>query len=83
MVHRAAKRSIRLVLVRRVFTSTISNRAVKPRTADGTAFTGGRVGRCHLLTQVRAKSVVGRRTGDALFMTQNPKMPALMLVKMN
>ena len=42
--------SIRLVLVRRVITSSISNRAVKPRTADGTAVTGGRVGRCHLLT---------------------------------
>ena len=44
---------MRLVLVRRVFTSTISNRAVKPRTADGTAFTGGRVGRCHLLTRMQ------------------------------
>ena len=43
-----SKESIRLVLVRRVFTSSISNRAVKPRTADGTAVTSGRVGRCHL-----------------------------------
>ena len=43
------RRVNRLVLVRRVDTSSISNRAVKPRTADGTAVTSGRVGRCHLM----------------------------------
>ena len=48
-VYVGEKSSIRLVLVRRVFTSSISNRAVKPRAADGTAVKGGRVGRCHLL----------------------------------
>ena len=42
------KRVNRLVLVRRVNTSSISHRVVKPRTADGTAVTSGRVGRCHL-----------------------------------
>jgi hypothetical protein len=55
------------VLVRRVFTSSISNRAVKPRTADGTAVKGGRVGRCHLLTQARGKPFIERWTAFRVY----------------